>query len=85
MKYSTVPVCLLKLTLLLALSGSAATTYGQGILYPRPEVREQPFYVRDLQVRTTIRDAIAETTVQQTFVNTSSVEQEGTYLYPIPE
>ena len=61
-------------------------THGrQGILFPRPDIRIQPFYVRDLRVNTTIHDAIAETSVEQTFVNTSSVEQEGTYLYPLPE
>lgn len=57
----------------------------QGILYPPATVREQPFYVRDLHVNTTIHDAIAETTVEQTFVNSTNAMQEGTYLYPLPE
>ncbi len=52
---------------------------------PLPPPFIQPFYVKDLRVTTTIRDAVAETTVQQTFVNTASVPQEGTYLYPLPE
>ena len=56
----------------------------QGILYPRADIRIQPFYVRDLRVNTSIHDAVAETTIEQTWVNTSSVEQEGTYLYPLP-
>ena len=67
------------------LIGQTQTGRAQGILYPRPDIRIQPFYVRDLHVNTTIHDAIAETSVEQTFVNTSSVEQEGTYLYPLPE
>lgn len=62
-----------------------ANAHGQGILYPRLEIREQPFYVRSLRVNTTITDSVAETTVEQTFVNTSSAPQEGTYLYPLPE
>ncbi len=51
---------------------------------PRP-VFVQPFYVKDLHVTTVINDAVAETTVSQTFVNSSSAAQEGTYLYPLPE
>jgi uncharacterized protein YegL len=76
---------LFRFALAAALIGLAQTGRAQGILYPRPEIRIQPFYVRDLHVSTTIHDAIAETSVEQTFVNTSSVEQEGTYLYPLPE
>ncbi|HZO89126.1 MAG TPA: VIT domain-containing protein [Chthonomonadaceae bacterium] len=70
---------------LAALVGTRLPTQAQGILYPRPEGRIQPFYVKDLRVNTVITDAVAETTVEQTFVNSSSVEQEGTYLYPLPE
>lgn len=74
----------------LALAGAASVALlppacAQGILYPRPEIRTQPFYVKNLRVNTTITDSVAETTVEQTFVNESSVEQEGTYLYPLPE
>ena len=68
----------------LAIMVAVQAARAQGILYPRTEVRTQPFYVRDLRVNTTIHDAVAETTIEQTFVNTSSVEQEGTYLYPLP-
>ena len=62
----------------------------QGLLFPRRtappgDVRIQPFYAKNLRINATIRDAVAETTVEQTFVNTSSAEQEATYLYPIPE
>lgn len=79
-------VSLMLLVFALALLvGQVQTGRAQGILYPRPDIRIQPFYARDLHVNTTIRDAIAETSVEQTFVNTSSVEQEGTYLYPLPE
>jgi Ca-activated chloride channel family protein len=70
---------------LFALAGAMSVTRAQGILYPRPEIRIQPFYVKNLRVNTVITDAVAETTVEQTFVNASSVDQEGTYLYPLPE
>jgi Ca-activated chloride channel family protein len=62
-----------------------ALVQAQGILYPRPEVTNQPFYVKNLRVNTTITDSVAETSVEQTFVNSSRVEQEGTYLFPLPE
>jgi len=52
---------------------------------PQRPIFVQPFYVKDLRVTTVINDAVAETTVSQTFVNSSSVAQEGTYLYPLPE
>ena len=80
------------LAMLLALLGPASA---QGILYPERPIRPiplpprpvfvQPFYVKDLHVTTVINDAVAETTVSQTFVNGGSVAQEGTYLYPLPE
>ena len=73
------------LPVLAGLAVTPQTSRAQGILYPRPDIRIQPFYVRDLRVNTVIHDAIAETTIEQTFVNTSSVDQEGTYLYPLPE
>lgn len=68
--------------LLLSPTGTAACA--QGILYPRPEVREQPFWIKSVRVTSSITDALAETTVEQTFYNSSSVEQEGTYLFPLP-
>src|SRR4051794_34704989 len=78
-------VCLLGLVL------TSAGTGAQGILFPggpipgrpphiAPAPIVQPFYVKNLRVSTVINDAVAETTVEQTFVNSSSVQQEGTYL-----
>jgi Ca-activated chloride channel family protein len=74
----------------------AGSAGAQGILFPErpihpapmPVIRPilvQPFYVKNLRVSTVINDAVAETTVEQTFVNTASIPQEGTYLYPLPE
>jgi Ca-activated chloride channel family protein len=79
-----------KIGLLLTFAFTCASPHlaqAQGLLFPaggRPE-RIQPFYIKDQRVRTQIRDSVAETTVEQTFVNSSSVEQEGTYLFPLPE
>ena len=83
---------------LLATAGMAQPGRAQGILFPEAHIRPthplpipvpvpilQPFYVKDLRVNATIHDAVAETVVEQTFVNDSSVEQEATYLYPLPE
>lgn len=63
----------------------APTVLAQGILYPRPEIREQPFFVKSVRVSSVLNDSVAETTVEQTFVNDSSIEQEGTYLFPLPD
>jgi len=69
---------------LLLLLAAETAAQAQGILYPRPEVREQPFWVKSVRVSSTITDGVAETTVEQTFYNSSGVEQEGTYLFPLP-
>lgn len=73
------------LSLMLLSLAAAGATFAQGILYPRPEVREWPFSVKSVRVTSAIAETLAETTVEQTFVNNSSVEQEGTYLFPLPE
>ncbi len=79
--------------------GALGTANSQGILMPdRPPIHRpprpiplpapgsyQPFYVKNMKVSTIINDAVAETTIEQTFVNSSPVAQEGTYLYPLPE
>jgi len=63
----------------------AVPTYAQGILYPRQEVHYWPFAVKSTRISSSVTDSLAETTIEQTFVNRSSVEQEGTYLFPLPE
>lgn len=67
------------------LCGFSPAASAQGILYPVGDIRSQPFCVKELRVNTRINDSVAETTVEQTFVNTSAFPQEGTYLYPLPE
>ena len=85
----TIPRLLIALAVLLSAGSIAA--FGQGLILPEPPIgrdrpiRIQPFYVKNLRVNATITDNIAETVVEQTFVNDSSIEQEGTYLFPLPE
>ncbi len=46
---------------LIALCGLSTAARAQGILYPRPDVRIQPFYVKNLRVNAVVHDAVAET------------------------
>lgn len=79
--------------------GTIPGAHAQGILIPDdggrgrpigpPMIRPlpnpvQPFYVKNLHITTVINDAVAETTVEQTFVNSGSFNGEATYLYPLP-
>ncbi len=71
---------------LVLISLLAAPAFGQGIIIPeRPDVRGMPFWVRDVKVSAYITDGVCETAVEQTFVNNTDREQEGTYLFPLPE
>lgn len=78
-------------TLAMALSGIVMRAEAQGFFVPeRPvpigrPIPIYPVYVKNIHVRTNIKEAIAETTVEQTLVNESGIEQEGTFLYPLPE
>src|SRR5437016_5926599 len=66
--------------------GIGRSAGAQGIIFPeRPEIREQPFSVKSFRVSASINDGIAETTVEQTFVNNANVDLEGIYLFPLPE
>lgn len=63
----------------------------QGVLIvpdvPPPDhrIREwRPFRVKEQTVRVTIQDGIAETTIEQLFVNESSAPQEAEYWFPVP-
>ena len=76
----------LRLLPLLLLAVTAAPALGQGLIVPeRPDVRGMPFWVKDIKVSAYITDGVAETAVEQTFVNNTDREQEGTYLFPLPE
>lgn len=62
-----------------------ATAVGQGVLIAPDDARGQPFQVKQHLVNVSIRDGVAETTIEQTFVNTTDVPQEGEYWFPVPE
>ena len=76
------------LAMLMVSAGFAAgrTAAAQGIIFPeRPGIIQQPFSVKSVRVSASITDGLCETTVEQTFVNNASVDQEGSYLFPLPE
>ncbi len=62
-----------------------ATALAQGVLIAPEESRIQPFAIKQHLVSVSIRDGVAETTVDQTFLNTTDVPQEGEYWFPVPE
>lgn len=63
----------------------ASVVMAQGVIVVPDERRVQPFTVKQHLVTVSIRDGVAETTIEQTFVNTSDVPQEGEYWFPVPE
>lgn len=63
----------------------ASLAMAQGVLIPPDDGRIQPFQVKQHLVNVSIRDGVAETTIDQTFVNTTDVPQEGEYWFPVPE
>ncbi len=70
------------LALLLSLT---AASWAQGVLIPPEGGRVQPFTIKQHLVSVAIRDGVAETTVEQTFVNTTEIPQEGEYWFPVPD
>jgi Ca-activated chloride channel family protein len=73
------------------LLGFALPLLAQGILIPVAEVSPRdsrvllPFRVKQHLVNVSIRDGVAETTIEQTFVNLTDVAQEAEYWFPVPE
>jgi Ca-activated chloride channel family protein len=72
-------------------SSMVALAIAQGVLIvpdetpPDHRIREwRPFRLKEQTVRVTIQDSIAETTIEQLFVNESSVPQEAEYWFPVP-
>lgn len=63
----------------------ASVATAQGVLIAPDDARGQPFQVKQHLVNVSIRDGVAETTIEQTFVNTTDVAQEGEYWFPVPE
>ncbi len=68
-----------------------APMMAQGVLIvpddtsPDHQIRDwRPFRVKEHTIRVVIRDSLAETTIEQLFVNESSVPQEAEYWFPVP-
>jgi Ca-activated chloride channel family protein len=73
------------------LLGLVVPLLAQGILIPVDDRVAQdsrmtlPFRVKQHLVNVSIRDGVAETTIEQTFVNLTNVAQEAEYWFPVPE
>ncbi|MCL6473929.1 MAG: VWA domain-containing protein [Firmicutes bacterium] len=73
------------------LLGFAVPLLAQGILIPVADGSPRdtrvplPFRVKQHLVNVSIRDGVAETTIEQTFVNLTEVAQEAEYWFPVPE
>lgn len=80
------PVVVLVLSL-----GLTAPLLAQGILIPVADASPRetrvplPFRVKQHLVNVSIRDGVAETSIEQTFVNVTDVAQEAEYWFPVPE
>jgi Ca-activated chloride channel family protein len=68
-------VCLLLVSI-------SARVHSDGIIIPPPEVQ---MAIKYHKVSVSIDDQIATTKVDQVFINQSSREIEGTYIFPLPE
>lgn len=63
----------------------ASMVMAQGVLIAPEDRQAQPFAIKQHLVTVAIRDGVAETSIEQTFLNTTSVPQEGEYWFPVPE
>ena len=68
------------------LSGYRASTTNEwmGSLVAQVDGRAVPLAVGSHQVDVVVRDQIAQTTVEQTFVNSTDSQLEGTFSFPLP-
>lgn len=71
------------LTLFLLALGAAASATASGILIPK-EPALPALAIKNQRVSIAITDAVAETKVTQTFLNSTSRELEATYVFPLP-
>ena len=61
------------------------TTESMGKLVCKVDGRDVPLTIGYHQVNVEIRDQIARTTIEQTFVNHTDVQLEGTFYFPLPQ
>lgn len=73
---------------LIVFLGTSPVAYADGFIIPVPPplVETVPdLAVKYHRVRVTIEDQVAETDIDQVFLNDSPYELEGTYIFPLPE
>lgn len=63
----------------------ASMVMAQGVLIVPEDRQAQPFAIKQHLVTVVVHDGVAETSIEQTFLNTTNVPQEGEYWFPIPE
>lgn len=63
----------------------ASMVMAQGVLIVPEDRQAQPFAIKQHLVTVVVRDGVAETSIEQTFLNTTNVPQEGEYWFPVPE
>jgi len=81
------PVRLLILTVLFLVTAELAYADGFIIPVPPPHVSEivPDLAVKYHHVQVTINEQLAQTQIDQVFLNESPYELEGTYIFPLPE
>lgn len=63
----------------------ASMVMAQGVLIVPEDRQAQRFAIKQHLVTVVVRDGVAETSIEQTFLNTTNVPQEGEYWFPVPE
>lgn len=63
---------------------SSTTSEWMGSLVAKIDGRDVPLAIRDHEVAVTIKDGVAETTLEQTYANATDSELEGVFTFPLP-
>ncbi|MCC6783679.1 MAG: hypothetical protein IT457_12625 [Planctomycetes bacterium] len=63
---------------------SSTTSEWMGSLVAKIDGRDVPLVIRDHEVAVTIKDGVAETTIEQTYANGTNSELEGVFTFPLP-
>ncbi len=83
------PIRILLLACAFLCLSAVETAYADGFIIPRPPrdvVEIVPHLaVKYHRVRVTIKDQVAQTHIDQVFLNDSPYDLEGTYIFPLPE
>lgn len=63
---------------------NSTTSEWMGSLVAKIDGRDVPLVIRDHEVAVTIKDGVAETTIEQTYANGTNTELEGVFTFPLP-